>query len=163
MKIKGFLAKSGLALAFAAALAGCGPSAIGPKAETPDLKGETTLTEVFNGGPQQYLTRIEASALQEKGSYTADGRLEIEGNIPSHVSITVRDGELLVNGNVGDDVKLHVTQPIQTHNENYPDFCYGYDFMAGSFKYSFKLLRTSLYGIYSFLAMVLLVVLPSSQ
>lgn len=138
MKIPGFFRKTGLVLAFTAALAGCGPSAIGPKAETPDLRGETTLAEVFNGGPRQYMTRISGAALHEKESYAASGRLEIDGDVPAHVSITVRDGKLVVNGNVGDGARIDVSQPIATHNERYPDFCYGYDFMAGKFKYSYK-------------------------
>ena len=84
------------------------------------------------------MTRISGTALQEKGSYTAEGRLEIDGDVPAHVTISVRNGELLVEGDVGEGARLDVTQPVATHNERYPDFCYGYDFMAGKFKYSYK-------------------------
>lgn len=137
MNIPGFFKKTGLILAFAAALAGCGKT-IGPKAETPDLRGETSITQVFNGGPQGNMTRISGAALQAKESYQASGKIIIEGDVPAKSSIDVDAGKLLVTGNVGDGASIHVSQPIKTHNENYPDFCYGYDFMAGKFKYSYK-------------------------
>ncbi|MBI1214750.1 MAG: hypothetical protein GC185_02900 [Alphaproteobacteria bacterium] len=135
-----FFRKSALVLAFAAAaggMAGCS-NQIGPQAKTADLHGTTATEQVFNGGPQQYTTRISASALKADQSYRATGRLTIDGSVPDNVSIHVTDGKLTVNGDLGKGDRIDVSQPIATHNENYPDFCYGYDFMAGKFNYSYK-------------------------
>lgn len=132
----GMFRKMGLVLAFAAALAGCG-QAIGPGADTPDLQGQTTLTQVFNGGPQQPSTTIRAEALKANESYHARGQLTIEGSVPAGVRINVEDGKLVVNGDVGNGARIDVSQPTTTHNETYTGYCYGYTF-RGKFEYGFS-------------------------
>jgi hypothetical protein len=131
------MGKAALACVFAGALAGCGEK-IGEGAD-PDLRGTTSLSQVFNGGPLQSDTRISATALKEKKSYHASGKLTIDGDIPEKASITVNDGKLVINGNVGDGVKLHVSQPIKTHTEYTTGWCYGYDYSSGRYEYSFKM------------------------
>jgi hypothetical protein len=129
--------KTALVAAFAAALAGC-THQVGPDAKDAGLKGETTVEQVFDGGPRQYSTRISARALKANEAYRASGRLTIDGDVPDNVSIQVDNGKLVVNGHLGKGDKISVDQPVATHNENYPDFCYGYDFMKGKFAYSYK-------------------------
>jgi hypothetical protein len=134
---KGLLAKGALLLAFAAALTGCG-SQIGPNAKDASLRGETSQTQVFNGGPMGNDTHIQGSALKAGESYDATGRLTIEGSIPDKASITV-DGKLIVTGDVGNGVNITVNQPIRTHTEYHTGYCYGYDYSSGKFEYSYKM------------------------
>lgn len=134
---KGFLAKGALVLAFAAALTGCG-NQIGPTAKDVSLRGETTQTEVFKGGPMGNDTHISGSALKAGERYDAKGRLTIEGNVPEKASITV-DGKLIVTGDVGNGVSITVDQPVKTHTEYTTGYCYGYDYASGKFEYSYKM------------------------
>lgn len=131
------LGRLALACVFAGALAGCGEK-IGEGAD-PGLRGTTSLSQVFNGGPLQNDTRISAHALKPKKSYHASGRLTIDGDIPEKASITVNDGKLVVNGSVGDGVSLRVSQPVKTHTEYKTGWCYGYDYSSGHFEYSYKM------------------------
>ena len=132
----GVFRKMGLVLAFAAALAGCGQT-LGPGANTPDLQGTTTLTQVFNGGPQQLSTTIRAEALKMKESYDAKGQLVIEGSVPAGATINVESGKLLVTGDVGNGARINVSQPTTTHSESYAGYCYSYSF-RGKFEYGFS-------------------------
>lgn len=132
----GMFRKMGLVLAFAAALAGCGQS-LGPGAETPDLQGTTTLTQVFNGGPQQPSTTIRAEALKANESYNAKGELVIEGSVPAGVRINVEDGKLTVTGDIGNGARIDVSQPTTTHSERYSGYCYSYSF-RGKYEYGFS-------------------------
>ncbi len=132
----GMFRKMGLVLAFAAALAGCGQS-LGPGAETPGLQGTTTLTQVFNGGPQQPSTTIRAEALKANESYNAKGELVIEGSVPAGVRINVQDGKLTVTGDIGNGARIDVSQPTTTHSESYTGYCYSYSF-SGKYEYGFS-------------------------
>ncbi len=135
---KGLFAKGALVLAFAAALAGCS-SNIGPNASDASLKGETTMTEVFKGGPVGPATQLNAGALKAGGSYEASGKLTIVGNVPDNVSITVNGGKLDVQGNLGNKARIEVSEPVATHTEMQTGYCYGYDFASGKFEYSYKM------------------------
>lgn len=119
--------------------AGCN-SRIGPDASTDELKGETEKAEIFLGGPMQNRTEIYASALEENESYTADGELIINGDVPNGVGLQIDNGKLQVNGSVGKNVHINVQVPVVSHTEtrHYSGWCYGYDFAAGKFKYSYK-------------------------
>lgn len=132
----GMFRKMGLVLAFAAALAGCG-QAIGPGADTPDLQGQTTLTQVFNGGPQQPSTTIRAEALKANENYHAKGQLTIEGSVPAGAHINVESGKLVVTGDIGNGARIDVSQPTTTHSETYTGYCYAYSF-RGKFEYGFS-------------------------
>ncbi len=132
----GMFRKMGLVLAFAAALAGCG-QAIGPGADTPDLQGQTTLTQVFNGGPQQPSTTIRAEALKANENYHAKGQLTIEGSVPAGAHINVESGKLVVTGDIGNGARIDVSQPTTTHSETYAGYCYAYSF-RGKFEYGFS-------------------------
>lgn len=135
---KGLLAKGALCLAFAAALTGCGSQGIGPNASDPSLKGETTITQVFNGGGAGPATQLDAAALKTGQSYSATGQLTIKGNVPDDVSITVDNGKLVVQGSLGNKDRIEVNEPVKTHTEMSSGYCYGYDFMSGKFEYSYK-------------------------
>lgn len=114
---------------------------IGPAAETPDLKGVTTQTHVFEGGPLQDSTHIDAAKLHADRSYEATGELVIDGNVPDNVTIRVSGGRLTVNGALGNKDSIEVTQPLATHDVtegSAPCYQYGYDFMSGKFEYSLK-------------------------
>lgn len=136
---KGLFAKGALILAFTAALAGCGGQQIGPGAKDPNLAGETTITQVFNGGPAGNSTHISGAALKAGESYEASGRLTIDGSIPDKAKVTVNDGKLVVNGDVGNSVRITVSQPIKTHTEYHTGYCFGYDYASGKFEYSYKM------------------------
>lgn len=138
MKLSRFFRKAALIAACGLALVGCGQN-IGPNADTPQLRGETTITEVFNGAGMGQQTRIAGSALQAKESYNASGRIIIDGNVPDGAKINISSGELLVTGKVGNNVSINVGQPIATHTEKQTGWCYGYDFASGKFEYSYKM------------------------
>lgn len=108
---------------------------IGPTAERDELKGSTRQEQVFTGGPEQAHTTLRGRFLEAGRSYRVTGALTIEGDVPEKTSITVYNGELTVNGKVGNDASLHVRIPLVTHTESYrgPGYCMKFN---GQFGYS---------------------------
>lgn len=99
---------------------------LGPDAKTPELQGITTTAYVFTGGPAQDMTVIEASALEAGKSYKAEGGLVINGDVPDRVSLTLINGELTINGDVGAGCFLKVSQPLAMHIEGGMGYTYEY-------------------------------------
>ncbi|MDP2205306.1 MAG: hypothetical protein Q8K65_03270 [Alphaproteobacteria bacterium] len=134
--------KRALKIAFAtvaatALLTGCDSRNynIGHGAERDELKGSVRQEQVFTGGPEQTHTTLRASFLESGRSYRVTGALTIEGDIPEKASIIVYNGELTVNGKVGNDASLRVNVPLVTHTKTSrgPGYCYK---MNGSYGYS---------------------------
>jgi hypothetical protein len=90
--------------------------ALGPAAQDPALQGISTRQSIFPGGPLQFLTVLDASALKPGGIYSYTGKLTINGDLPENVTLNV-DGKLVVNGNVSSGDKLSVKQPENTRTE----------------------------------------------
>lgn len=126
------------ATAAAALLTGCDMrnNDIGPTAERDELKGSTLQEQVFTGGPQQAHTTLSARFLKSGQRYYAQGSLTIEGDIPEKTSITVKNGELTVKGDVGKEARLDAIIPLVTHTKHWrgPGYCYRP--LKGSFGYS---------------------------
>lgn len=124
-------------VAAAALLTGCDTRNydIGPGAERDELKGSVRHEQVFTGGPQQPHTTLSARFLEAGRSYRVQGALTIEGDVPEKTSITVYNGELTVNGRVGDGARLQANIPLVTHTESYrgPGYCMKFN---GQFGYS---------------------------
>ncbi len=133
----GVLPKIGLVLAFAAAASGC-VQTIGPAASNPDLRGTTTLTHVFAGGPKQASTTIDAAALKPSKIYNGEGQIVIQGSVPAGATINVESGRLIVTGDVADGAKINVTQPTLSHTETYAGHCYTHT-LRGRFEYAYSL------------------------
>jgi hypothetical protein len=103
---------------------------IGPEASEAALGGQTAREQIFPGGPVQNSTRISASALKSGEKYFFNGKLTIDGNLPPNVTLNIRDGKLVLNGNAGAGDVINVTQPTVvvgattvtggTHPEKYP-------------------------------------------
>lgn len=103
------------------ALSACGQNAIlGENSEDPNLRGHTTITELFNGATTKgtHLT-IEGSKLEPDTRYTYNGNVTINGDFPAKSRLDVQHGKIVVNGNVGDSAKLSTDLPIDTHRESY--------------------------------------------
>ncbi len=99
-------------------LAGCSMDAIGPEAAVPSLRGDTSMTYVFKDEPKlRPHTRISAAMLRAHQTYRAEGVLIIEGNLPAGVTLDIANGKLVVTGNVGDDTRITVTQPVESFPE----------------------------------------------
>lgn len=122
-----FFRRAFATVATAALLTGCGPEDIGPKADKDTLKGDIQTEQVFTGGPMQMHTTLSARFLEAGESYNVEGKLTINGNIPEKTSITVHNGELVVNGSVGNESRLTAYVPIVTHQERYTSLCTQYN------------------------------------
>jgi hypothetical protein len=113
------LIRSFALLCMLALLGGCSMNAIGPEAAVPALRGDTSMTYVFKDDAKlRPHTRINAALLRAHQTYRAQGVLIIEGNLPDGVTLDIADGKLAVTGNVGDDARITVTQPV----ESFPEF-----------------------------------------
>lgn len=133
--------KRRLALAFAtvaatALLTGCGKNNdIGPTAEKDELKGDIRTEVVFTGGPEQPHTTLSANFLEAGKHYRVQGKLTINGDVPEETTISVQNGELVVNGSVGAGSRLNVNVPVISHTETEtgPGYCYrmGFDGKLG--------------------------------
>lgn len=110
-------------VAAAALLTGCDNNDIGPTADRQELKGDIRNEVVFTGGPEQAHTTLSARFLEAGKHYRVQGKLTIEGDIPEKTSITVQNGELVVNGSVGAGSRLHADVPTVTHRERYTTTC----------------------------------------
>lgn len=124
--------KRRLALAFAtvattALLTGCGPNDVGPAAEKDELKGDIRTEVVFTGGPEQPHTTLSANFLEAGKHYRAEGKLTINGDVPEETTISVQNGELVINGSVGAGSRLNVGVPIVTHRQSYSSICLQYN------------------------------------
>jgi len=139
-----FLRRAFATVATAALLTGCGPEDIGPNAEKDELKGDIKTEQVFTGGPLQTHTTLSARFLEAGESYSAEGKLTINGDIPEKTSITVHNGELVVNGSVGHDSRLTAYVPLVQHTETStgPGYCYGIGF-DGKYGYKFSPMCTT--------------------
>jgi hypothetical protein len=126
-------------VAAAALLTACDNNDIGPTADKEALKGDTQTEVVFTGGPEQPHTTLSARFLEAGKHYRVEGKLTINGDIPEKTTISVRNGELVVNGNVGAGSKLNVDVPVVTHTNSWtgPGYCYGLGFDGKiGFRYS---------------------------
>ncbi len=126
-------------VAAAALLTACDNNDIGPTADKEALKGDTQTEVVFTGGPEQPHTTLSARFLEAGKHYRVEGKLTINGDIPEKTTISVRNGELVVNGNVGAGSKLNVDVPVVTHTDSWtgPGYCYGLGFDGKiGFRYS---------------------------
>lgn len=105
-------------------IAACGRQTIGVTAKQPDMRGDVSVGEVWNGRENGNIVRIQSEVLKAGEAYETEGltKLIINGDIPSGVDIKVM-GELLINGNVGDNVGLQVQQPYAYHREAYSSTC----------------------------------------
>ena len=99
-------------VAAAALLTGCDNNDIGPTAEQEELKGDIRNEVVFTGGPEQTHTTLSARFLEAGEHYRAEGKLTILGDSPEKTTISVRNGELVVNGNVGAGRALRADVPV---------------------------------------------------
>jgi len=117
-------------VAAAALLAGCDNNDIGPTADREELKGDIRNEVVFTGGPEQTHTTLSARFLEAGKHYRVQGKLTIDGDIPEKTSISVQNGELVVNGSVGAGSRLNVDVPVVTHTNSWtgPGYCYGLGF-----------------------------------
>jgi hypothetical protein len=122
-----FFRRAFATVATAALLTGCGPEDIGPKAEKDELKGDIKTEQVFTGGPLQTHTTLSARFLEAGESYAVEGKLTINGDIPEKTSITVHNGELVVNGSVGNESRLTAEVPLVTHRQSYSSVCTQYN------------------------------------
>jgi hypothetical protein len=98
---------------------------VGPSSQDPALQGTSTRQAIFPGGPLQYLTVLDASALKAGGVYSYTGKLSINGDLPENVTLNV-NGKLVVNGNVSSGDKLSVKQPENTRTEKHDCWAWGY-------------------------------------
>ena len=135
------LSKIFLSVALAVSMFGCS-NRIGPNADKSELKGDVTETTIVPGGPQQNDVRLDASNLKEGESYSAEGKLTINGNIPKNVTLSVDDGKLVVNGNIGDGSNIEVNEPIVSHTEDDPGYCYGYNTLSGDYEWHYDFFKT---------------------
>jgi len=119
-------ARAFASVAVAALLTGCDNNDIGPSADREQLKGETRNEVVFTGGPEQPHTTLSARFLEAGRHYSANGKLTINGDIPEKTTISVHNGELVINGNVGAGSRLNVGVPVVTHTNSWtgPGYCY---------------------------------------
>lgn len=99
--------------------------AVGPASQDPALQGISTRQAIFPGGPLQYLTVLDGSALKPGGVYHFTGKLTINGDLPENVTLNV-DGKLVVNGNVASGDQLSVKQPENTRTEKYDCWNWAY-------------------------------------
>jgi hypothetical protein len=102
-------------------LAGCGRPATSLCPENEPGIGQTSYSLVFNGAAQtQKVCTVDAGALHEQGNYTfRDGLLDIRGNVPKDAWVSVRQGKVLVEGNVGQKAYVEAQVPENTHNVTY--------------------------------------------
>jgi len=107
---------SGIAMAFCLSACGLTDGTIGPDSRDPDLRGESHAGEVLGGAGPGNIIQLSASRLQENRRYNARGKLIIEGDLPSNISLHVK-GELVILGNVGEYNHITVHQPIKQHSE----------------------------------------------
>ncbi|MEZ0261198.1 MAG: hypothetical protein ACAH80_09320 [Alphaproteobacteria bacterium] len=99
--------------------------AIGPASQDPALQGISTRQSIFPGGPLQYQTVLDGSALKPGGIYNYTGKLTINGDVPENTTLNV-DGKLVVSGNVAGGAKLSVKQPENTRPEKYDCWNWAY-------------------------------------
>ena len=120
-----------LSLAILFLATGC-TTQLGAGANNAALVGTVSQERIFDGGPVQNHTRVQAASLQSGKSYAARGKLTVEGDVPPDTDITVELGKLVVTGDVGAGSKLRVNVPVVSHSEyrfcqpRGPAFGYGY-------------------------------------
>lgn len=100
------------ALAAPLALAACGTPTTALCPDDGAGIGHTTIAQVFEGAAQQKVCHIRGAELAPDGRYAMDdGALVIDGNIPDGARISVENGKIFVNGDVGADVRLSAKVP----------------------------------------------------
>lgn len=111
-------AATGLCVLSLCFLAACGYPSHQMGAEV-GLEGNVKVEQMFEGAKAQNHLTIDGTALQSENHYLYTGSVTINGDIPAHTEVTIRDGRLHVTGNVGDDSEIDVKLPEQTHQETY--------------------------------------------
>lgn len=115
--VKGMRMKRLMAVLFILSLSACAPATqLGSGAAQPSLQGRVTQETIFRGGPVQDHTHVRGSDLAAGQTYSVRGMLTVDGDVPPKTTLLVQLGRLVVNGNVGDDVKLRVNVPVVSHS-----------------------------------------------
>lgn len=101
------------------AVVGCSKT-IGPNADDANLRGDVSMTTLFDGGPKVYKSVVDGRSLEpNKSYYMSEGVLIIRGDVPSKTQVKVGTGRIEVTGNVNSKAKVNAYMPERTHSENY--------------------------------------------
>lgn len=100
-------------------VAGCSKT-IGPNADDASLRGDVSLTTLFDGGPKVYKSVVDGRSLEPNESYyMSEGVLIIRGDVPPKTTVKVGMGRIEVTGNVNSEAKVKADMPELRHTENY--------------------------------------------
>tara|TARA_R110002126_G_scaffold13118_3_gene56782 strand:+ start:304837 stop:305493 length:657 start_codon:yes stop_codon:yes gene_type:complete len=91
--------------------------------------GRTAHAEIFKGAAQNgKVCHVDAYKLEADEDYSLDrGLLYIRGNLPNDISVSVKSGKIVVDGNLGQNNKLSADVPIDTHTETESSICLLYN------------------------------------